>query len=82
MPHSDNQGEDEYRMARKEAGYSDKRSDVLRGGGGLGKASYINGATPEIDAAASAGHQRVSSPPLLIILRTVAGSSVVPGSFV
>ncbi|KAL0104360.1 hypothetical protein PUN28_017231 [Cardiocondyla obscurior] len=49
----DNQGEDEVRMAREAAGHSDGRSDVLRGGGGLGKASYINGATPEIDAAAS-----------------------------
>ncbi|KAL0119250.1 hypothetical protein PUN28_009677 [Cardiocondyla obscurior] len=32
----------------------------LRGGGGLGKASCLIGAAPEIDVAASTGHQRVS----------------------
>ncbi|KAL0106871.1 hypothetical protein PUN28_015418 [Cardiocondyla obscurior] len=64
-----------------------RHNPKLRGGGGLGKASYIGGATPRsswlhitnsaaahrsINATASTGHQRVSSPPVLIILRTVA----------
>ncbi|KAL0130082.1 hypothetical protein PUN28_001999 [Cardiocondyla obscurior] len=40
-------------MAREEAGHSDGRSDVLRGGEGLEKASCINGVISEIDAAAS-----------------------------
>ncbi|XP_070516111.1 uncharacterized protein [Cardiocondyla obscurior] len=75
----DNEGEDEYRTAREEAGHSDKRSDVLRGGGGLGKASYITGATPAIDADASAVVNDRVVTVVLTIIRTVAGSSVVSG---
>ncbi|KAL0132886.1 hypothetical protein PUN28_000546 [Cardiocondyla obscurior] len=54
------QCEDGVETVCEEASHSDGKPDILRGGGGLGKASCITGATPEIDVAASTGHQRVS----------------------
>ncbi|KAL0131596.1 hypothetical protein PUN28_002854 [Cardiocondyla obscurior] len=52
---------------RREGHYFDKKYDILRGGGGLGKASCINGATPE--------RVTVPSNDLARYLRSAAGRS-------
>ncbi|KAL0133567.1 hypothetical protein PUN28_000951 [Cardiocondyla obscurior] len=44
------QCEDGVETACEEVGHSDGRSGILRGGGGLGKASCSTGATPESPA--------------------------------
>ncbi|KAL0114423.1 hypothetical protein PUN28_011580 [Cardiocondyla obscurior] len=45
-----NQCEDEVETVREEASHSDRRSNNLRGGGGLGKASCYNEAATESPA--------------------------------